>query len=294
MIDPYNLLEQIVNGLVAGSMYALVGAGLSLVYGTARILNFAHGEFFMVAGYALFICIGLLGIHPVIAALIAIMAVTACAVPFEVVFIRPLLTRPSWEFSTMATTLGLSIVLQNLALKILGENYQTVPYYIEGSVPIAGLQMPLQRLLIPLAALIALAGMDILMRRTRLGRAVRATSEDREAASVLGVPVAHIYTATFALSGTLAGVASVMLAPIQSVNPWMGGFIALKGFVVAVLGGLGNFRGTVIAAMLLGVVEALGVALTSSEWREVFSFAVLGLIVWFRPDGMFAARARRG
>lgn len=287
------ILEQVLNGIIAGAMYALVGGGLSLVYGTTRVLNFAHGEFFMVVGYALFLLISAASLPPAAAAVLAVIFVTLLAAPFEMLLIRPLLNKPGWEFSTMVTTLGMSIVLQDAALKTLGQNYQTVPYYLNGSIAIGNVQLPLQRVLIFVVAMAALLMMAALMKYSRLGRAVRATSQDRDAASVVGIPVNAIYTIAFALSGALAGVAAVMLAPIQAVSPWMGGPIALKGFVVAVLGGMGNFRGTVAAGLLLGIVEALGVGFTSSEWREVFSFALLAVAVWFRPEGLFETGARR-
>ncbi len=286
------LIEQLINGLIAGSMYALLGAGIALIYGTLRILNFAHGEFFMLGGFGVFILMVEMGLPALPAGLLAVALVFLFAMASHVAVIKPLLGREGWEFSTIAVTLGISVALQNVALLLWGEKFQTVPYFAEGSVSLLGYSLPWQRLLILLVALVTIGGMTLVLKYSRLGKAIRATAQEPNAAAVVGVPTGLIHCLTFAIGCALAAVAAVMLAPIYAVNPWMGVPQVFKGFVVVILGGLGSFPGAIAAGFLLGIVEALGVAFTSSEWRDVIAFGVVILVIWLRPAGLFGVRHR--
>ncbi|MEP9351905.1 branched-chain amino acid ABC transporter permease [Xanthobacter sp. KR7-225] len=281
------LIEQIVNGVILGAIYALMGAGLTLIYGTMRVLNFAYGEFYMLGGYAfLLLTSGAETPWPLALVLAAILVFAFAAVTAAGV-VQPLLARPGWDFSTIAATLGISIAMQNAALAIWGERFQSVPYMVDGTLEVAGLYIPYQRLLIVAAAAVLIAGTAAILSFTRFGRAVRATAQDREAARVLGVPADRTSILAFAFGSALAALAGMILAPIYAVSPWMGVPLALKAFAVVVLGGLGSFRGAVVAGLLLGIVEAVGVALTSSEWREAIAFAVLIAVIWVRPWGLY-------
>lgn len=286
------LVEQLVNGVISGSMYALMAAGISLIYGTLRILNFAHGEFVMLAGFALVLLVTEAGLGPVPAAVLAVAAVLGLAAGAHRLIIHPLMRREGWEFSTIAVTLGLSVVMQNVALLLWGEKFQTVPYFVEGEAVILGYALTLQRLLILLIACATILAMTVLLKHSRLGWAIRATAQHADAAAVLGVPTARVHTATFALGCALAAIAGVMLAPIYAVNPWMGVPLVFKGFVVVILGGLGSFPGAILAGFVLGIVEAVGVAVTSSEWRDVISFIVVIIVIWLRPAGLLGVRQR--
>ncbi|WP_238123114.1 MULTISPECIES: branched-chain amino acid ABC transporter permease [unclassified Xanthobacter] len=287
------LVEQLVNGIITGSMYALMGAGLALVYGTMRVMNFSHGEFFMVAAYILFLALGALMLPTIPAALLAILGAACLGGLIEKGLIEPLMKREGWELGTIVTTLGLSFILQNGVLQVIGEEYYTLQYFVDGSITLFGVTLPYQRLLILAVAIGTIALMELFLRRSRAGWALRAVSQDAQAASVVGINVGRVFLMAFALSGALSGVAAVMMAPIQSVNPWMGVPMGLKAFVVVVLGGMGSFRGTIIAGFIVGIVEALGTTVTSSEWRELFSFGLLILIIWFKPEGLFGNVGRR-
>jgi branched-chain amino acid transport system permease protein len=281
------LIEQIVNGVILGAIYALMGAGLTLIYGTMRVLNFAYGEFYMLGGYAFLLLTSAAGMPWPLALVLAAVLVFAFAAVTAAGVVQPLLARPGWDFSTIAATLGISIALQNAALAIWGERFQSVPYMVDGTLEVAGLHIPYQRLLIVAAATVLIAGSAAILSFTRFGRAVRATAQDREAARVLGVPADRTSILAFAFGSALAALAGMILAPIYAVSPWMGVPLALKAFAVVVLGGLGSFRGAVVAGLLLGIVEAVGVALTSSEWREAIAFAVLIAVIWVRPWGLY-------
>ncbi|TDR89847.1 branched-chain amino acid ABC transporter permease [Enterovirga rhinocerotis] len=284
-------LEQIINGLIIGSMYALIGSGIALVYGTMRVLNLAHGEFYMLGGYFVFFLAVTYGLPPFLAIPVAVVGTFFLGMLIQRMTIHYLLGKEGWMFSTIAATLGLSIVLQNAALLLFGEQFQSVPYYLDGMLEIAGIRIPYQRLLIFVVALGTIGVMTFVLKKTRLGWAIRATAQDRDAAAVVGIPAQRIYLITFGLAAALGAVAAAMLAPIYAINPWSGLPILLKGFVVVILGGLGSFPGAIAGGLLLGVVEAIGVQLTSSEWRDVIGFALMIAVIWWRPWGLFGKKA---
>ena len=282
--------EQIINGIVLGSMYALIASGLTLIWGTMRMLNFAHGEFYMLGGYFFFLFMHSLGLPPYLSVFLAIVCVFVIGIAVQRLTIHPLLSRPQWEFSTLVATLGVSIVLQNAALHIWGEQFKSVPYLVSGGVNILGMRLAYQRLLILAVAVITMVAMWYMLRRTRFGMALRATAQDRDAATLYGVNVYYVFMITFGVAAALASIAATMLASINSVSPWMGAPLMLKGFVVVVLGGLGSFPGAILGGFIIGIVETIGVIVWSSQWREVISFSVLILILWFRPWGLYGVK----
>jgi branched-chain amino acid transport system permease protein len=283
-------IEQILNGIIAGSMYALIGGGIALVYGTMRVLNMAHGELYMLGGYAVFYLVVTIGLPPAVAIALAVCLLFAIGVLIQRFTIHYLLPREGWAFASIALTLGLSIALQNVALVTFGADYKAIPYYIDGILRFGGIRLPMMRVLMLAVAVATLLAMGLLLKKTRFGWALRATAQDSEAASVCGIPAGRIHMITFGLSSALGAIAAAMLAPIYAVSPWMGLPVLFKGFVVVVLGGLGSFPGAIVGGFILGIVEALGVQATSAEWRDVFGFGVMILVVWARPWGLFGKR----
>jgi len=284
------LLEQILNGLVLGSMYALVASGLTLIWGTMKMLNFAHGELYMVGGYILYFAFTLLGVSPFWGILLAIGIAFAVGLFLERLLLHPLMDKPGWDVSPLVVTLGVSIFLQNFALKAWGERFKSVPYFIEGTMELAGFRIAYQRILILVVTATVMVAFWMFVKRSRFGVALRATAQDREAATLLGINAHRIYMYTFGISSALAALAATMLAPIFLINPWMGISPLLKAFIVVVLGGLGSFGGAILGGFLLGTLESLSVVLLSSEWKDVVSFAVLILVLFFRPSGFFGTR----
>ncbi|WP_372921476.1 branched-chain amino acid ABC transporter permease [Roseovarius sp.] len=283
----YLLIEQIINGLIIGSTYALIGSGIALIYGTMRVLNLAHGEFYMLGGYFVFYLAVTLGIPSYLAIPVAVFLAFVLGMVIQRLTIHYLLGREGWMFSSIAVTLGLAIFLQNAALLMFGEQFQSIPYYVSGVAEIGQLRIPAQRILIFVVAMTTIALMWYILKRTRLGWAIRATSQDRDAAAVVGIPAERIFMITFGLAAALGAIAAAMLTPIYALNPWSGLPLLLKGFVVVILGGLGSFPGAIAAGLLLGVIEAVGVQLTSSEWRDVISFGLMIAVIWWRPWGLF-------
>lgn len=286
------LIAQIVNGVIVGSMYALFASGLTLIWGTMKMLNFAHGEFFMLAGYVVYFCYEVLGLNPALSTLIAVLAVFLLGIIVERTVIHHLLSSPVWQLTTIIATLGISIFLQNLALHLWGPEFQTVPYFVEGVLGIFGIRIAYQRLLILGVSCVSMTSLWFVLKHTRLGLALRATAQDADAAQLYGVNILSIYTLTFGLSAGLAALAAAMLAPITAVNPYMGVSPLLKGFVVVILGGLGSFSGAILGGVLLGIVESLGVLFTSTEWGDVIAFTFLVLVIWVRPWGLFGIEER--
>jgi len=284
------VIEHIINGLVLGSMYALVASGLTLIWGAMRMLNFAQGEFYMLGGYLAFYFMVQLGLPAVPAILLVLAAVFLLGLLSERLVLHSLLGQPQWEFSTIVATLGLGILLQNGALQLFGSEVLSIPYLSPDVVELGTIRLSVHRLIILGVAVVSITMLWYFLQRTPFGLRLRAASQDRDAAILYGVNFSRMYTITFGLSCLLAALAAVMLAPIFSVNPWMGTPPLLKGFVVVVLGGLGNFQGAILGGLLLGVAESLGVIAWSSEWREVVSFAVLIIVVIIRPWGLFGSK----
>jgi branched-chain amino acid transport system permease protein len=284
------IAEQLINGLVLGSMYAIVASGLTLIWGTMKMLNFAHGELYMLGGYVLYFTLMVFGMHPFWAVFLAMLVVFFVGVLIERALIHPLLDKPGWDVSPLVVTLGISIFLQNFALKVWGERFKNVPYFIEGTMEAAGFRIAYQRILILLVAAAVMFGFWMYVKKSRFGIALRATAQDRESATILGINSHRIYMLTFGISSALAALAATMLAPLFLINPWMGIPPQLKAFIVVVLGGLGSFEGAILGGFLLGTIESLAIVFLSSEWKDVVSFVVLILILIIRPSGFFGTK----
>ncbi|WP_299649562.1 branched-chain amino acid ABC transporter permease [uncultured Jannaschia sp.] len=283
-------LEMAINGLISGSIYALVGSGIALVYGTTRVLNFAHGELLMIAGYLVLFFAVTLGWNVLLASVVTLALVGSIGAAIQRITIAPLLAREDWAFRVIAATIGLSIFLQSGAQIVWGEQFRTLPYFFDGVVSLGGLRMPVQRLSILVIALLLMGLCALVLYRTSLGRIVRATAQDAEAALAVGIPAGLVHTSVFAISAVLAGAGAILLSPILTVNPWMGVSFLLKGFAVVILGGLGSFGGAVAAGFLLGLIEAASVMVLPTEWRDVVAFTFLIAVIWVRPNGLFAGR----
>jgi branched-chain amino acid transport system permease protein len=284
------IIEQMLNGMVLGSMYALVASGLTLIWGTMKMLNFAHGELYMIGGYVLYYALLLFEVHPFWGILLAMMIAFALGVLMERSILQPLLDKPGWDVSPIVATLGVSIFLQNFALKVWGERFKNVPYFIEGTLEFLGFRIAYQRILILVSAAAVMVGFWMYVKRSRFGMALRATAQDREAATILGINSHRIYLMTFGISSALAALAATMLAPLFLVNPWMGIPPQLKAFIVVVLGGLGSFGGAILGGFLLGSIESLAIVFLSSEWKDVAAFLVLIGFLVFKPAGFFGTK----
>ena len=298
-------LQQIINGLVLGSIYALVALGYTMVYGILGLINFAHGEVVMIGAM-----VALAAIHaltgtplpgPVIVLMGLLIAIPACMLlgyGIERVAYRPLRHAP--RLAPLITAIGVSIVLQNLAMIIWGRQYIAFPPLLPNDAyVIAGASITLLQIFIFLLATAIMTGLIFLVKKTRLGRAMRATAQNPEVAGLMGVNVNSVISATFIIGSALAAVAGLMVGAYYGLaHYYMGFLLGLKAFSAAVLGGIGNLGGAMLGGLLLGVIESLGAGyigpltggVLGSHYQDVFAFFVLILVLVFRPSGLLGER----
>lgn len=298
-------LQQIINGLVLGSMYALVALGYTMVYGIVNLINFAHGEVLMVGAMVAFTVVSLLGDSGLPGWLILLIAMPnamlVCAalnVAIEKLAYRPLRNAP--RLAPLITAMGVSLLLQTLAMVIWKPNPKPFPQLLPvDPIDLGGPVITITQLLILLATAIILVLLVVLVNQTRLGRAMRATAENPRVASLMGVNPDRVISATFVIGAVLAALAGIMWAAnYGTVQHAMGFLPGLKAFTAAVLGGIGNLPGAVVGGLLLGLVEAIGAGylgdltggVLGSHYADIFAFAALILVLTLRPSGLLGER----
>jgi len=300
-------IQQIINGLTLGAVYALVALGYTMVYGIVQLINFAHGEVVMIGAMVAFSVITTLtgeapGMSPfLIVAVGVLLAVPACmAVGFamERIAYRPLRGAP--RLAPLITAIGISIILQHVAMMIWSRNPIAFPQILPNPVfHLGGATVTAVQIAILLIAAATMAGLLLMVHRTRLGIAMRAASQNPQVAGLMGIDINRVIAATFVIGAGLAAVAGVMVGTYYGIAHYtMGAMLGLKAFCAAVLGGIGNLAGAVLGGILLGLVEALGTGyigdLTNnwfgSNYQDVFAFIVLILVLVFRPSGLLGER----
>jgi branched-chain amino acid transport system permease protein len=279
------IFSQLLNGMITGSAYALVALGLTLTYGVLGIVNFAHGELYMLGAFLAFLLVAVLKIDYFLALPLVFAAGFLLGPVINRVAFVPLQRQP--KINTLISSLGLSIALSNLALLAFGPAplYLTVPFS-ERVVNMMGITLSVQRLFAFLVAALLLLGTWLMLGRTSLGRAVRAVAENEEAASLMSINPGRIKAMTFAYATALASVAGALFAPLFVVSPFIGSMVGLKAFAVVIVGGFGNITGTILAALLLGVVESLATGFVPSTYRDTITFSILLLALALRPQGI--------
>jgi len=300
-------VQQLINGLVLGSVYALVALGYTMVYGILELINFAHGEVTMIgAMVALSVISALVGsgveLPGVVIALLGLLAaIPACmALGFTIerLAYRPLRNAP--RLAPLITAIGVSIVLQNLAMLIWGRQYISFPPILpQGRHQLLGASITDVQIVILITSVVLMLGLTILVKRTRLGRAMRATAQSPQIAGLMGVNANTVISLTFVMGSALAAVAGVMVSAYYGLaHYYMGFLLGLKAFSAAVLGGIGNLAGAMLGGLLLGVIESLGAGyigdftggFLGSNYQDVFAFFVLILVLLFRPSGLLGER----
>ncbi|GAB4482521.1 MAG: branched-chain amino acid ABC transporter permease [Burkholderiaceae bacterium] len=300
-------IQQILNGLVLGSLYSLIALGYTMVYGILNLINFAHGDVLMVGALTALSTILFLQAHfpdmPGWALLVAGMAVAipTCIVVslvIERVAYRPLRNAP--RLAPLITAIGVSIVLQTLAMIVWGRNYMTFPQLLPSDpMQFLGATVTVTKLLVIVLSALIMAALMLLVNRSKLGRAMRATAENPRVAGLMGVNPNYVIAVTFAIGAGLAAVAGVMLAATYTVAHFYMGFLpGLKAFTAAVLGGIGNIPGAMVGGLLLGLIEALGAGyigqltggVLGSHYQDVFAFIVLCAVLILRPSGLLGER----
>ncbi|HSB42392.1 MAG TPA: branched-chain amino acid ABC transporter permease [Methylomirabilota bacterium] len=287
------LLQHLLNGLLLGATYSLLGIGLTLVFGLMNVVNFAHGEFYTLGAYATFAALALSSVSFFVAIPLAIVVGALAGAVCERVLLRPL--RAQSIDTVMLVMIGLWIGMQNAELVGWGGVAKSVPTpfptepLVLGPVSVA----PLRVFVFAVSGLLIL-GSHLLLSRTKLGRAMRATFQDRETAALMGVSIERIHTVTFAFGAGLAAAAGALLGPVFLLYPSMGDLASLKAFSVVILGGLGNFGGAALGGLVLGIAEELGAGYISSGYRDAVGFLMIVAVLLLRPSGLFARAERVG
>ena len=281
-------VNQLINGLQLGSIYALVALGYSMVYGIVKLLNFAHGDIIMVGGYIALFSLTSFFLPPVLAALVTVAGCTLLAVIIEKLAYTPLRFAP--RLSLLITAIGVSILLQNVAQMAFGA--EGLPFPVAdlmptGMITIGGVRIAYTAIVTLFAAVISMVLLTFLVQKTKLGKAMRAVSEDTGAAQLMGVNVNSVITFTFAVGAALAGIGALLYSvrhPI--IMPTIGAMLGLKAFVAAVLGGIGSIPGAMIGGYVIGLLEIFAVAVGLGRWRDGVVFLILILVLMVRPTGI--------
>jgi branched-chain amino acid transport system permease protein len=282
-------LQQTLNGVVLGCIYALTALGLSLVFGILEVANFAHGELYMLGAFMALFATKLVGAPFFIALLISMSIMAVFGAVTERVVFRPIVGKPM--INSMLLSFGLSTALANLALFF----FKADPRKIDSGLAdirfrFLGLYVTAERLSVLVLSIVLVALLAWFIQYTKTGKAMRAISQDRVAAQLAGVNVRRIYSVTFAISGALAAAAGTMVGAIFFVSPEMGFAVVLKSFVVIILGGFGSIRGVILAAIIIGIAESLGGGYLSYAYKDAYPFLLLVLLFMLRPQGLIGGR----
>lgn len=286
-------IEQLLYGFLIGLNYSLMALGLSLIFGVMRIINFAHGELFMLGGYFFYFLITLLGFHPVPAFLITVVTLFLIGVVIERPLIRPLFIENLGDEYSIIITFGLSNFLVNFAIVAFGPEFRRPPRFAPVKVNLLIWAISGDKLYAALIASALIVLTYLFIRRTKTGIALQATAQDRIGAYIVGIDVFKMNGLAMGIAAALAGAAGAILTPVFLLYPMCGTIPGLKGFVIIVLGGMGSIEGSIISSIILGIIESLGSVYISAPYRDVYSFLVLVAVLLFRPQGLFGVRERR-
>ncbi len=280
------LIQLVLNGILLGSMYAIISVGLTLIFGIVRVVNFAHGEFLMVGMYAAYLLAAKFGLHPYAAAVPIVILLFAIGAAVQRFLIQPLLGAE--EHIQIFATVGLSTALVNLALLVFGADlYSVPPSAAQGTLMVGGFSLVKGQIVMFVCALALVAGLHLFMQSTALGRAIRATAQNRNAALLMGVKVDQIYVIAFGIGAACVGLASALVMPLYPVTPTIGTYFVLTAFVVVVLGGMRSMYGAFFGAMIIGLVDSLSGYYIAPDLKEVVYFAIFLAILIFKPTGLF-------
>ena len=280
--------QLVLSGILIGSIYALMSIGLTLIFGVLRIVNFAHGEFLMIAMYGAWAVTHLLGLNPYIAAIAIVPAMFLFGAIVHWLIVNPALDKP--HLVVVFATMGLSIFLQNIALMVMTADQRDAPPVVSRSNTIGPFYFKVELLLGFLVTILCTLGLQWMIRATYLGKAIRATVQDGEAAMLMGIPVPRIFLITFAGGSALVGLAACVMLPLFSVFPTVGLNFVLIAFVIVVLGGMGSIEGALLGGICVGVVQSLSSYYVAPAFGQMFFFILFLLVMIFRPNGLLGQK----
>ncbi|PNV59727.1 branched-chain amino acid ABC transporter permease [Clostridium sp. chh4-2] len=287
-----SFISYFINGVSLGSVYALIALGYTMVYGIAKMLNFAHGDVIMIGGYVTFITVSTMGLPPVVGILLAVVICTALGMTIERVAYKPL--RMASPLAVLITAIGVSYLLQNIALLIFGAGTKSFTSVVKiAPLKLAGGQLSIsgETIVTIITCVIIMVVLTTFIKKTKAGQAMLAVSEDKGAAQLMGINVNGTIALTFAIGSALAAIAGVLLcSAYPSLSPYTGAMPGIKAFVAAVFGGIGSIPGAFIGGLLLGIIENLSKAYISSQMADAIVFAVLIVVLLVRPTGLLGKK----
>lgn len=284
-----SFISYLINGISLGSVYAIIALGYTMVYGIAKMLNFAHGDVIMVGGFTVFTIVSTLGLPPALGILVAVIVCTVLGITIERIAYKPLRNAAS-PLAVLITAIGVSYLLQNLALLIFGANTKSFTSVVsmepitlaDGQLVISG-----ETIITIITGIVIMICLTLFVNKTKAGQAMLAVSEDKGAAQLMGINVNGTIALTFAIGSALAAIAGVLLcSAYPSLTPYTGAMPGIKAFVAAVFGGIGSIPGAMIGGILLGIIEILGKAYISSQMADAIVFAVLIIVLLVKPTGI--------
>lgn len=281
------LFQAVYGGLLNGSVYGLMALGLTLIWGSLRMLNLAHGSLYLVGAYIAWTLINQLSLPLLPAFALAVAATALVGLLIQVTLLNPILGQPGWDNASLIVTVGASITLESAVLLLYGARVKQMPDVIEGNFKIGTVLIGYQGLVIIGAAIISLGLMSLFLRSSRYGMAIRAVSQQMDAARLMGIPTRHVFLIVMCLSAALAGLAGVLLSSIFFLSPTSGFNPMIKALVVTIFGGLGSVKGTIWAAYIIGLLEASLQVYMGASWAlpGLFLFMIAMLVI--RPNGLF-------
>jgi branched-chain amino acid transport system permease protein len=285
------LLQQIVNGLTQGSLYALVAIGFVIIFGTMNLVTFAHGEVYMVGAFMGYFALTLWNLPWPIALLMGMAAGWILGVLMEKIAFRPM--RNMGHMPPLLITIGMSIILKEVVMVTLGAENRPVPSLYEQTIQVGGVQISLLQLVIMGIVVVLIVGLQLLIQATKIGRAMRATAQDHEASQAMGVNADRVFNIAFALASLLGGAGGVLVGVYyNAVSATMGGTAGMKGFAACIFGGLTSIPGAILGSLIIGVVENLTVQFIGSGYRDIIGFLVMVAVLILRPQGLLGSKMR--
>lgn len=294
MIDVTVLQNLLLTGLLRGGLYALMAVGLALVFGVMNICHFAHGEYYVLGAYAAFFGFVTLGLNPILAIILAaFLSFLAGAITDKLLF-NPLRKRSKdeWVMNAFLLTAGLSVVLQNAYRSIFGMRYRGITQYWKASVKIMEMTIAMDRIMAFFIALVAIFALWLFLQKTRIGRAIRAVSQDERGAMLVGIGLDQIHTLTFALGSMLAGLGGASLLSLSPAYPFGGNKPLIASWFVVTIAGLGNIQGAIVGGFIVGLFESFSYFYLGQGWQEVASLSLLILLLLFKPTGLFGTQIK--
>jgi branched-chain amino acid transport system permease protein len=279
------LMQAIISGILVGGVYALIGIGLTIIFGVMRVINFAHGELMMVGMYMTYFLFTLAGIDPFVSIIITIPMMFVFGGILQKVFINRIIgTLPQ---NQILLTIGLGLIMSNSVMLAFTSDYKILTTsYSSSSVSIAGISVSEPLTISFIITAVITAALYWFLMKTDMGQAMRATSQDREAAQLMGINVQRMSIIAFGLGASLAGTAGALISPTYYIFPQVGSAFTLKAFVIVVLGGMGSVIGATLGGIIIGVVESVGAVTISSDWKDVLVFVIFLLVLLVKPSGL--------